>query len=449
MKSKFNRLKDEVNSELEIFAGDLVGFLEKSENNHPNWREAVEDLLIIARECAEMSSDEFWSKCEIIVQNVDDRRQELQMGTLKQAHTRMLFILTRCTRLLQFQKDRALSEVEHVLGLHQFSDLGVYPGGVISHNVKNLIATKDMMLKDKSTQMLGQQNISPGSRDRISSWKKLPSHAEKNMRNNKEVNGDVSLEKRGYSTLKNKNGIGHDKKARNNQHAPNSPKKSDDSLDSSSTIQEFEHTQLDGELAMICRICDIRIPKAHVEEHSNICAVANKCDIKGLSINERLKRVAEVLQKILESWSLKSIEAASIVNDSSENSIANVVEPSYGFSQTQNNSYHPWYNIEVDYSPQNFESSNLNNVNMIPIIVCKREAQTSDSQSVASSSTGSHTPQSSSSTPRHTHVDFLITSNIFLDGENFKQVFLSEFSPSTSTREVACSFGLDLVFLCG
>jgi hypothetical protein len=35
------------------------------------------------------------------VQDLDDHRQELSMGVLKKLYTRMLFILTRCTRLLQ------------------------------------------------------------------------------------------------------------------------------------------------------------------------------------------------------------------------------------------------------------------------------------------------------------------------------------------------------------
>uniref|UniRef100_A0A0E0FE66 non-specific serine/threonine protein kinase n=1 Tax=Oryza meridionalis TaxID=40149 RepID=A0A0E0FE66_9ORYZ len=39
--------------------------------------------------CAEMSPEELWVKCECIVQGLDDRRQELTAGVLKQAHTRL------------------------------------------------------------------------------------------------------------------------------------------------------------------------------------------------------------------------------------------------------------------------------------------------------------------------------------------------------------------------
>lgn len=112
---KFNRLKKDVDSELAIYAGDLVGFLEKSMKEHPEWRVPIEDLLVTSQQCAEMSPDDFWEKCEDIVQNLDDRRQELPTGPLKQVHTRILFILTRCTRLLNFQKEGVYNG-DHVLG---------------------------------------------------------------------------------------------------------------------------------------------------------------------------------------------------------------------------------------------------------------------------------------------------------------------------------------------
>ncbi|KAL6997855.1 non-specific serine,threonine protein kinase [Sarracenia purpurea var. burkii] len=126
IRAKFERLKEEVNSDLGIFAGDLVGILEKFLDPQPEWKESLEDLLVTARLYAKMPQSEFWFKCERIVQNLDDRRQELPMGTLEQVYTRLLFILTRCTRLVQFQKESGYDE-DRIMGLHQLSDLGVYP----------------------------------------------------------------------------------------------------------------------------------------------------------------------------------------------------------------------------------------------------------------------------------------------------------------------------------
>ena len=119
IRAKFDKAKEEVNSDLAIFAADLVGILEKDADNHPEWQETLEDLLVLARSCAMTSSGEFWLQCEGIVQELDDRRQELPPGVLKQLHTRMLFILTRCTRLLQFHKETGLAEDEQVFQLRQ------------------------------------------------------------------------------------------------------------------------------------------------------------------------------------------------------------------------------------------------------------------------------------------------------------------------------------------
>ncbi|KAL0299400.1 UNVERIFIED_CONTAM: putative serine/threonine protein kinase IRE [Sesamum radiatum] len=196
VRSKFDKLKDEVNADLGIFAGDLVSVLEKTSESHPDWKECLEDLLVIARLCAKMSPNEFWAKCEGIVQSLDDRRQELPMGTLKQVHTRLLFILTRCTRLVQFQKESGYEE-DHILASHQLSDLGVYPERTF---VSSLGATEGVDRKTyvvqepEKSSLVNKQNHATEEGDtaksvassagsfRMSSWKKLPSAAEKNKK---------------------------------------------------------------------------------------------------------------------------------------------------------------------------------------------------------------------------------------------------------------------------
>jgi len=110
IRTKFVQLKEEVDSELGVFAGDLVGALERGDEPDEERRLALEDLLVAAQRCAEMSPEELWTRCEGIVQGLDDRRQELPAGFPKQAHTRILFILTRCTRLLQFRKELTADE---------------------------------------------------------------------------------------------------------------------------------------------------------------------------------------------------------------------------------------------------------------------------------------------------------------------------------------------------
>lgn len=115
--ARFNTAKEEVNSELEVFAGDVVEILEKKVSLSPEWQEEIEDLLILARDCAMMPPSDFRRQCESIVQDLADKRQQMPMGLLKQLHTRMLFILTRCTRLLQFQKE---SDPDQEDSIHKF-----------------------------------------------------------------------------------------------------------------------------------------------------------------------------------------------------------------------------------------------------------------------------------------------------------------------------------------
>ncbi|KAF6167442.1 hypothetical protein GIB67_004526 [Kingdonia uniflora] len=205
IRTKFDRLKEEVNSDLSILAGDLVGILEKNAESHPEWKETLEDLLVVARQVAMMSPGDFWVKCEGIVQNLDDRRQELPLGILKQAHSRILFILTRCTRLLQFQKE-GIFEDEHILGLHQLSDLGVYPDQIFrsgrpthissfGREVKKSAQSQEHSSDDQNSNSSQADPAESGTaksvdsgRERISSWKKLPSAAEKNLKKDTDEN---------------------------------------------------------------------------------------------------------------------------------------------------------------------------------------------------------------------------------------------------------------------
>ncbi|KAJ3681408.1 hypothetical protein LUZ60_015897 [Juncus effusus] len=305
---KFSRLKQEVDSELGIYAGDLISILERSSSNSsPNWRSPFEDLLVIAQKCAEMSSDEFWSKCEGIVQTLDDKRQELPTGTLKQAHTRILFILTRCTRLLQFQKEGAFGEDEHALALHQLSDLGVYTTNegnnsgefgrknvLTANDIKErLIRRRIIETKNLSIDFLGRplnfggvnEGLSPGSRgDRISSWKKLPGKNAK--REDLELGSPTKKVLEGISNL-------------------NRDKVSRDEIEErikggGEGVLGVDGANVDdGKPKMICRICEFEIPTQYAEGHFKVCTMADRCDSKGLTIDQRLHKVSDVLNKIL------------------------------------------------------------------------------------------------------------------------------------------------------
>nr|KAJ0221279.1 hypothetical protein LSAT_V11C200056710 [Lactuca sativa] len=80
IQGKFDKEKEEVDADLHIFAGDLLGNLEKNAQSQPQWQETLEDLLVLAQSCAMTSPGEFWLQCEGIVQELDDRHQELPMA---------------------------------------------------------------------------------------------------------------------------------------------------------------------------------------------------------------------------------------------------------------------------------------------------------------------------------------------------------------------------------
>ncbi|CAA7035084.1 unnamed protein product [Microthlaspi erraticum] len=304
IRTKFDRQKEDVDADLGVFAGYLVTTLESTPESNKELRMGLEDLLIEARQCATMPSSEFWLKCEAIVQKLDDKRQELPMGGLKQAHNRLLFILTRCNRLVQFRKESGYVE-EHILGMHQLSDLGVYPAQMVEISRQQDLV-REMDIQKQKQDSLADHNLdgnevntakstdSSSSNVRMSSWKKLPSAAEKNRSANTtpKAKGESKIQPKVYGD-----------EAVESLHSPTGQPVSAGKNALWGIWADHQCFTYDN--SMICRICEVEIPVVHVEEHSRICTIADRCDLKGIHVNLRLERVAESLEKILESWTPK------------------------------------------------------------------------------------------------------------------------------------------------
>ncbi|XVF12359.1 hypothetical protein REPUB_Repub08aG0110200 [Reevesia pubescens] len=436
-RKKFDRLKEEVNSDLGVFAGDLVGMLEKTSDCHPEWKESLEDLLVVARHCAKMPACEFWVKCEGIVQNLDDRRQELSMGILKQAHTRLLFILTRCTRLVQFHKECGYDE-DHILGLHQLSDLGVYPahmcefaqqdisgqlsgGKEVSEKQRKKSQGQEesslMMQQDQVGQNLNNANESvevdtaksvdsTTSSYRMSSWKKFPSAAEKNRKGhdtadtNSKNRAEQSQAKDGTprtETLETPSG-----------HPPSSR--------TTKTSWPFwgDHQSVTYENSMICRICEVEIPVVHVEEHSRICTIADRCDLKGLTVNERLERVAETLDKILESWTPKSTPKSTDTPrksfEATRISTSSIHEYIDDFSPKHISHSRQCSDDMLDYVPDVDNAFLMEDLSVLHDVSCETRLNlTTPDLGTKTSSGGSLTPRSPLLTPRTSQIELLLS----------------------------------------
>ncbi|XP_061362632.1 LOW QUALITY PROTEIN: probable serine/threonine protein kinase IREH1 [Gastrolobium bilobum] len=434
IRAKFHKEKEEVNSDLAIFAADLVGILEKNADTHPEWQEKIEDLLVLAKSCAMTSPGEFWLQCEGIVQELDDKRQELPPGTLKQLHTRMLFILTRCTRLLQFHKESGLAD-EHVFNIRESMhsvEKCIPPGvGRDTKSSSAAKASKASMKKafsqEQSTlgwkkDVMQPENVllpvdddtskhfeSPSGRDRMASWKKFPSRSGKSPKetsqlkdqnygrvepsktsNNKRFTSDVDLSAAKPSELlPNKDSHDH---ASKHQH-----KVSWGYWDNQQNNSE--------ESSIICRICEEEVPTSHVEEHSRICAIADRCDQKGLRVNDRLFRIADTLEKICTQKDTQQIVGSpdvAKVSNSSMTEESDVLSPKLSDWSRRGSE------DMLDCFPETDNSVVMDDLKGLPLISCKTRFGPKSDQGMTTSSAGSMTPRSPLMTPRTSQIDLLL-----------------------------------------
>nr|PNR28567.1 hypothetical protein PHYPA_029159 [Physcomitrium patens] len=354
--ARFHTAKDEVNAELAVFAGDLVGVLEDTTDMDPYHQERIEDLLILARDCAFMDPQVFRKECEAIVQDLDDKRQELPMGVLKRLHTRMLFILTRCTRLLQFEKENGLDEVE-LHRLQQQAKTGSCIESwkkIISWNEKGkallkVVRPQRLSLsskpQEKSSKRVSdevsisgtptfsgiteqavesdKESISKASggsvspihsvvADRQTSWKHF-SVAPPNELKSHGGESDVETEMGSVvyitpesSQLCADGGMVISRTSEEVQRIPSSKRHQRVAWGHWTDQPEV----LDDNLDFICRICEDEVATSCLEDHSRICALADRCDQQGLDVDDRLRRIAETLERMAESLTPKSFSLA-------------------------------------------------------------------------------------------------------------------------------------------
>ncbi|PIA26624.1 hypothetical protein AQUCO_09100055v1 [Aquilegia coerulea] len=457
IRAKFDKAKEEVDSDLAIFAGDLVGILDKNAENHPEWQETIEDLLVLARRCAVMTPGEFWLQCEGIVQDLDDRRQELPMGTLKQLHTRMLFILTRCTRLLQFHKESGLASDERDLGLRQSRVLHSADKRATSgtlKEVKNLGVAK--VSKAPSARKFYSQeqhhfkrdNVirpapfvlpsdaetannfdSPSSRDRIASWKKLPSPAKAQ----KEV---IPVIEQYDNKVAATHVLENRRESLDADMIPIKPPELPplkDLASHSSVPSKHQHKvswgywgdqqNLLDENSIICRICEEEVPTTYVEDHSIICAIADRSDQKGLSVNERLVRISETLVKMVETFSHKDLQPALGSPDVTKVSNSSVTEESDIPSPKLSDWSRRGSEDMLDCFPEVDNSVFTDDLKGLPSMSCKTRFGLKSDQGMTTSSAGSMTPRSPLLTPRTSHIDLLLAGKgAYSEQEDFPQM---------------------------
>ncbi|GAA0144221.1 non-receptor serine/threonine protein kinase [Lithospermum erythrorhizon] len=431
VRAKFEKLKEEVNSDLGVFAGDLVGILEKSSESNPEWKESLEDLLIIARQCAKMTPSEFWLNCEDIVLKLDDRRQELPMGTIKQVHTHLLFILTRCTRLVQFEKESGLEEA-HILASHQLSDNGVYPERAfgVDKNVSGPIS-EELHQENHGQDLrdhVGDHDNDHDANDQVvsttksiasctgsmkmSSWKKLPSPAEKNRK----VHGSPVTSSEGKSEIVQHQEVDISDKI---ESPICQPEPSKEPL----TWGFWEQHHLSYEDSLICRICEVEIPTIHVDQHSRICTIADRCDLKGLTVNQRLERVSETLEKILESWTPKSTDSGGGSPVAPRDSTS-CMPDQFNDSFLKPNILSQRCSDEMlEIIPEAVDGLLLDDLKNSPDMMCEMRGLISDIK--RTSPAGSLTPRSPLVTPRTSQIELLLSGRRTIsEHESYQQIHM-------------------------
>ncbi|KAL8153950.1 hypothetical protein V2J09_011710 [Rumex salicifolius] len=255
---KFDEAKELVNAELSSFMCDVTVYLQKNEPSITGGGIAQE-LLVLAEKCIQMTSLELREKCEGIVQDLRETRQHCQTGLLKWLVTHMLYILTRCTRLLQFQKDiepidqMAYYKFKRVLESVPSLDMSWLPDAEIDASAQEIPVKHDRSVVDNSSK----------------------SNEASHYTDSGAVLGKDSL----FSDLK--------LLSENAKIIYDSPHQDE------RTLNECE--------AVLCRICEEIVPVSHLELHSYICAYADKCDMPSLTLDKRLFKLAEVLGQIIES----------------------------------------------------------------------------------------------------------------------------------------------------
>lgn len=314
LKARFNTAKEEVNAELEIFAGDLIEVLEKNADAAPDWQEKAEDLLILAKECAMMDSQQFRKSCEAIVHDLDEKRQELPIGVLKQLHTRMLFILTRCTRLLQYQKRNFLElDLLRLQKVERFWHPADHQKVPASEPVKRKPSQDHFRPNDVS---MGRRtkDESTITKSPLESIKESESKADLTSLKSSDFKDGTTDQP---DTIVIEKPASWKKFGKEKQLTPDkgSPLGGPATKHSVRPLQPTPVKRLHSEKPMvICRICEEEVPTVHLEEHSRVCAFADRCDHKGLGVDERLRRVAGTLERLVESYTPKSSTVANSVS---------------------------------------------------------------------------------------------------------------------------------------
>ncbi|XP_057793956.1 probable serine/threonine protein kinase IRE4 isoform X2 [Salvia miltiorrhiza] len=282
LRSRFDAAKKVMDIELGSFSREVLEILQKVEILTPDEYKMAEELFVLAQQCIDMTSLDFRTKCEKIVQDLTAKRQTCQIELLKLLFTRILFIMTRCTRLLHFEKDswpvneQSIGKFRECLERVPSVDMN----WVVNKGFAESEMGDDLRPKDDANQKLPGKDHTCDTTSEIESTSK--DRADKH--DSEVIKGSMLVQQ---------------KRSQNAFADFFDGEHTDDMFQIESINLEKGNCSDDSNL-VICRICEELVPATHLEPHSYICAFADKCVSKHSDVNEHLLKIAELLEHLLE-----------------------------------------------------------------------------------------------------------------------------------------------------
>ncbi|KAK6131184.1 hypothetical protein DH2020_035071 [Rehmannia glutinosa] len=406
LRSRFDAAKEVVNIELGGFSQEMLEILQKVDSLTSDEYKMAEQLFLLVQQCINMTSLDFRTKCEAIVQDLTVKRQTCEAGLLKLLFTRMLFILTRCTRLLHFEKDsgpvneQSLDKFRECLERIPSVDMNwvVYKGFADSDTSYILKQQSDSKkkLQGKDRTCIPFQAIE--SRSKEPAEEQATEIGKNHMLIEQKRSQDVLTD------------LPDDEQFN----------KTDDMFQMESEEREKENYSDDSNL-VICRICEELVPAVHLEPHSYICAFADKCVSNYVDVNERLLKLAELLEHLIE-----------LRNSSNHETCVNpeILRMRTTNSTLTTESYSPkcseWRSKGMDGMLEDLhemDTACIEDSHLANLVSLKSHLLTKVNQYGSPSSNGSMTSTSSTNSPRAGNIDiFWLDQNNLSEQEDMQQI---------------------------
>ncbi|CAH2035750.1 unnamed protein product [Thlaspi arvense] len=382
--SRFDVAKEIVDKKLDDFVIDVEDAMEKMDPSCPEDREMADELLKLAQDCIEMTSAQLRATCESIVQDLTRKRKQCQAGLVKWLFSQLLFILTHCTRVVMFQKE---TEPIDENSFRKFKECLESIPALETNWVSN------SRVGDSGSGYPKYQRNEAGKKFKRRDKESLESETSFGFGIPDDHSNNTARE--GYAAPK--------------QEFPSQKPQFDSKVVEQGFYSSDEHQdKMPNELGkyfggsdfVICRICEEEVTLFHLEPHSYICAYADTCEINCLDIDERLLKLEEILEQIIDSRSLNSFTQASGL----ENSVS---QKSGVASEGCSPKVNEWRNKGVEGMFEDLhemDTAFIDESYTYPINL-KSHIGAKFCHHGTSSSTGSITSVSSTNTPRTSHFD--------------------------------------------